>query len=372
MKPDEWLDVIFDKACKAPSKSRIHNDAIRERIEFVRRCMSNRAGVRLLMSCLLGKLDKPSVDPRKPYTEINGKDCFSGRAYDEQYITAFINRHHLPANQTTAFLTPTLRNIAHPLTTGIELVGRPRELYQKTLQLLEDVAENRITAKEVFVDIVRNLINIRDEQQARINSLLESLKRSNGVLEPSSEDIVTLIRQHLACKNSSRLPVLVIAAAYQAVGTHFSETILPLKSHNAADLQTGALGDVEVCLKNDNEIATVYEMKMKRVTREDIDAAILKIARSAPRIQNYIFITTDVIEPSISKYAADCYERTDGVEIAILDCIGFLRHFLHFFHRYRSLYLDSYQKLLLSEADSAVSQALKEAFLALRHSAESD
>ena len=65
------------------------------------------------------------------------------------------------------------------------------------------------------------------------------------------------------------------------------------------------------------------------------------------------------------------YEKTDGTEIAILDCIGFLRHFLHLFHRIRSEYLEAYQALVLREPDSAVSQTLKEAFLALRQVAES-
>jgi DNA adenine methylase len=63
------------------------------------------------------------------------------------------------------------------------------------------------------------------------------------------------------------------------------------------------------------------------------------------------------------------YERTGGIEFAILDCIGFVRHFLHLFHRHRTAFLDAYQALLLSEPESAVSFALKQAFLALRQAA---
>ena len=55
----------------------------------------------------------------------------------------------------------------------------------------------------------------------------------------------------------------------------------------------------------------------------------------------------------------------------MLDCIGFLRHFLHLFHRLRLEFLESYQALLLAEPDSAVRQELKEVFLALRRAAES-
>ena len=324
------------------------------------------------MSCLLGKLDKPNVDPRKPYTEIGDPDSFSGRTYDEQHLAPFINEHRLPVNQTTAFLTPTLRNIDHPLTTDRELVGRPRDLYKKTLELLEDVAEQRVAADVLFVEIVRLLLQMRDEKLARISSLLKGLEQTEGALPLSSEAIVTLLKQHLSCKHASRLPVLVVAAAYQAAGTRIAERILPLNPHNAADLQTGSLGDVEICLVGEDSVVTAYEMKAKRVDYTDIDASLGKIIGAPHRIDNYLFVTTDVIDPGVAEYAAGFYEQTDGVEIAILDCIGFLRHFLHLFHRIRADYLNAYQELVLNEPDSAVSQTLKEAFLALRQAAESD
>lgn len=371
MTPDQILQDIQQRAVTTLSSSIIKNSQIRERVDYVCRCMSNRAGVRLLMSCLLGKLDRPNVDPRKPYTEIGGADSFSGRTYDERYLTKFINEYRLPVNPTTAFLTPTLRNINHPLTTDRELVGRPRDLYKKTLELLEDVAENRIAADVVFVEAVRVLMLLRDEKLARMASLLEALERTEGALPLSSEAIVTLVSQHLACRNASRLPVLVIAAAYEAAGAKLAESVLPLNSHNAADLQTGSLGDVEICLKGEGAVVTVYEMKMKRVTQDDVDTAVTKITRAPDRIHNYLFVTTDVIDPLVSEYATTFYEKMDGTEIAILDCIGFLRHFLHLFHRIRVDYLNTYQTFVLNEPDSAVNQTLKEAFLALRQAAES-
>lgn len=371
MTPKEILLAIYKRAAANLNRSVVFDPIIRERVEYVCRCMSNRAGVRLLMSCLLGKIDRPNVDPRKPYTEIGGEDSFSGRTYDERYLTGFIGEHRLPVNPTTAFLTPTLRNINHPLTADRELVGRPRDLYKKTLQLLEDVAEHRIEADILFVETVRVLILLRDEKLGRMSSLLKALERSEGALPLSSEAIVTLIHQHLSCKNASRLPVLIVAAAYEVAGEKLAESIMPLNSHNAADLQTGSLGDVEICLMGEDSIVTAYEMKMKRVTQDDINAAVTKIVKSQSKIHNYLFVTTDAIDPAVAEYAAKFYEKTDGTEIAILDCIGFLRHFLHFFHRIRTDYLNAYQSLVLNEPDSAVSQALKEAFLALRQTAES-
>jgi DNA adenine methylase len=77
------------------------------------------------------------------------------------------------------------------------------------------------------------------------------------------------------------------------------------------------------------------------------------------------------VSEDVRDYARSKYDEAGGVEIAILDCIGFLRHFLHLFHRLRKDFLDQYQVLLLKEPDRAVSQGLKEAFLALRQAAES-
>jgi hypothetical protein len=72
------------------------------------------------------------------------------------------------------------------------------------------------------------------------------------------------------------------------------------------------------------------------------------------------------------QYASSIYRDTGGVEFAILDCIGFLRHFLHLFHRLRTDFLEAYQELVVSQPDSAVSQPLKELFLVLRRAAEID
>ena len=105
------------------------------------------------------------------------------------------------------------------------------------------------------------------------------------------------------------------------------------------------------------------------ITREDIDLTVQKILDKD--IDNYIFITTSEIPQEVNNYAKSLYEKTGGVEIAVLDCISFLRHFIHLFHRSRTRYVEEYQQLVLNEPDSAVSQPLKELWLSLRSAAES-
>ena len=250
--------------------------------------------------------------------------------------------------------------------------GRPPRLYADVFKLLEDVAKGKADAKGVLVDTLRHLITMRNEQSQRMDSLLGSITKTSGILPPSSEAIATLLAQHLSCKNSARLPVLGIAAAYNAVSELIGERASPLKGHNSADVQTGATGDIEVCLVNDDSLVTIYEMKRKPVIRGDIDHAVTKIVGSEANIDNYIIITTESISEEVAEHARAMYDATDGTEIVVLDYLGFVRHFLHFFCRYRGDFLDAYQTLVLAEPASAVPQSLKEAFLALRSALQSD
>lgn len=371
MEPDEILQNALLQAQQNLDRMKIKNSKIIQRLEYVCKCANNRAGVRLLLACLLAKIHRPEIDPRKPYTEIKSNDSFSGRWYDEQFITHFINKNRLPCNSTTAFLTPALRNIDRTLTTDIEIIGRQRQLYIDSIQLLDDVNNNHASAEHLLEDTIRILLKIRNENDTRIRSLLESMKCNKDAYPLSVERIILLVQQHLNCKGASRLPVLIITAAYKSAENKLGEYVLPLKAHNAADEQTGAIGDIEICLQNDDRVVTAYEMKNKKILIEDIERALQKIAENHIKIDNYIFITTAQIEDQVREYANNQYEQTLGIEVAILDCIGFLRHFLHLFTRLRIDFLNAYQELVLYEPDSAVSQPLKEAFLALRRAAES-
>lgn len=345
-----------------------------EYIDKVYKICSNiriKAPIRFVLSCCVAKIDNPGIDIRKPYTEIKGSDVYSGRSYDEKYIQAIIEEHDLPCNATTAYLTPAFRNRNTVMLPDTELLGRNPELYQTALELLQLVYKEKIKPDDLFKEIVKQLIFIRNQNEQRIDQLLRTLKGTSNENYLSSEQIVSLLTQHLSLKNTSRLPVLIVAAAYEAVSDIIKERINQLNAHNAADKRTGAIGDIEIVLVNDKNVLTSYEMKSKKVTKNDIDIAIKKILKANNRIDNFIFITTEIIEKDVEEYAKQIYDLS-GVEIAILDCIGFIKHFLHFFNRRRSLFLEKYQELVLAEPNSSVNQPLKEAFLAFRQAFEAD
>ncbi len=369
----EILEKAYRSAEARLKKGFIPDTDLAGRIASVALCASNRAGARFLLAATLAKVDKPAIDIRKPfiqaYANEDRADAYGGRHYDEQYVFDFITKHKLPCSSTTAFLTPGFRTKNIVLDLGQKLRGRPAELYPSILEILDAIQSGKVFATAVLNELVRILIIEREERQARLEDLKKGLREEAGDLALSSEDTVRLIEQHLALKHSSRLPVLVVAAAYRAASEKLGEKVLRLNAHTAADKQTGALGDVEITLLGENKVVTTYEMKDKPVTTADIDIAIQKIA-DGTEVQNYLFVTTAPIDPVVLEYANDQYRELGGVEVAVLDCVGFMRHFLHLFHRLRTDFLDQYQELVLSQPESGVNQALKEAFLALRRAAQ--
>jgi len=174
--PATILDVALQKAESSMGQAIIVSPGIAEKIDYVSRYVGNRAVVRFLLACALAAIHRSDVDIRKPYTEIGTPDAYSGRYYDENYIIALINKHKLPCNPTTAFLTPALRNRNITLTTEVNLVGRPPKLYETALQLLDDVHQGRITAEELLAETIRCLIMTRNERQQRMETLLADLK----------------------------------------------------------------------------------------------------------------------------------------------------------------------------------------------------
>jgi hypothetical protein len=359
--------ILEDAWQQASQPFPVSDPQVSQQVRLIVRNAQNRAAVRLVLACLLAKLHLPSVDIRKPYTEIGDPDVFSGRTYDEKELAPFLLGHQLPINETTAFLTPALRNRNQTLTKDTNLVGRPQAVYQAALALLDAVHSEKLQAQALLVQILAELVSLRDENKKRLDLLFYT---SDGILPLSSQEMWVLLEQHSRSPRSSRLPVLMVAAVYHAIGGFFDEHIMPLHVHQAADKQTGALGDIEVFLTNDQQIKTGFEIKAKKLDQKDIDIALTKILRSQ-HLQNYIFITTEAIDPDLMEYTRSLYERTNGVEVTILDCMGFIHYFLHFFHRQRFTFLETYQTLLLEQPESAVGQALKETWLSLRRAAES-
>ncbi len=322
--------------------------------------------MRALLACLLAKVHRLQLDIRKPYTEIGTDDSYSGRTYEERYITPFIYRYDLPCNPTTAFLTPAFRTFNQPLEPDARLSGKPREPYDAFISLLQLVQNGLLDAKALLTEVIRQLILLKKEQQQQISLLSQ---RANARGELSAESIIQIVSQHLESRRSSRLPVLLITAAYDVAQEYLRKRPKPLQPHTAADIRAGTIGDLEIESATDNRLTIVYEMKARRITTADIDRAVQKVTESANKIDQYVIVTTVPVGTVAHEHAKKLSEKFK-IEFMILDCFQFIKYFIHLLYELRMNFLNRYEQLLQQEPESAVSHELKRKFLELRASVQ--
>ncbi|WP_200906301.1 DNA adenine methylase, partial [Limnoraphis robusta] len=166
--PTEILNSAFDTASQSLKTGEflMLPSEVVEQIEYICRHPQNKAGIRLLLSCLLAKVDKPNLDIRKPFKEIGGEDCYSGRSYDESYVSTFLREYDLQdvCNTTTAFLTPALRTKATPLTLEPQLIGKPPALYEAVIKIFYRIQNGEIAANDILCETIRWLVIIKREK----------------------------------------------------------------------------------------------------------------------------------------------------------------------------------------------------------------
>lgn len=109
-----------------------------------------------------------------------------------------------------------------------------------------------------------------------------------------------------------------------------------------------------------------YEVKDRPVTRADLEVALEKIARQADgELQQYIFFgTAKAAGDAVSELLSPLYTET-GIDFLQLDCVEFVRHFLSIFHMARESFIEGFQLAIEAESNSAISDTVKIAVLAI-------
>jgi DNA adenine methylase len=360
----ETLKLLYKKAESLEKPVSISED-IDEKLNIL---VSGKVGapLRVLLSLLLAKKLNPEVNLLYPVSnveEISG--AFSGRAIDENCVQILVEQFKLPLNPTTGFLTPSFRTLSLPIPEKLgDVIGKYRQVYNAFSSIIHKVQSGELDAEEVLVALLQKLIHLKREREEKIK---EKLQSASGELDLSAEDIVEIVERLLTLPRASRIPVLVVAALHITIEKCLGQKVRPLESHRAADSKTGSLGDIEL-VADDGSVVRVYEIKDREITETDIHNALEKIARLEQerrrKLKQYLFITTKSVDKSVLLVARNMY-REIGIEMAVLDCLGFTRHFLHLFFPFRLQFISNLTKLLMEEPDSSLNHAVKEYYLTL-------
>lgn len=347
------LNEAYDTAVKHESTGETVPQAIQEQTRLiVSRSEDNKGIIAVLMTLLSHKLVDPSQDIRRHQKQIEGG--FSGRTIDKDCITPWIKEHSFPAMAESGWLTRSLEQ-AVPYDAHYTGKIRPQEVKDAFLNIIDFVETKNGDAKAVLAYFVAELIKKRDAASIDL-AKPHSLSISN---------IVQVLKAHFtarySCAGASRLPVLAVYAAYacmmREVERFKDKTLLPMESHNSADMQSGRIGDIDIW-RGDSAFEGVEVKHEIKITRELVGHAYEKF-KVYPTDRYYLLTTADMdgadwdaINAEIEKIA-----KVHGCQVIVNGVYSSIKYYLRMI-RSPADFIDCYVELLKS--DKTVKFAHKE------------
>jgi DNA (cytosine-5)-methyltransferase 1 len=224
----------------------------------------------------------PELDVRYHQVQIGAP--FSFRPISEKVVYPWLARNHFEGAksgwQTRTFERP------KPFTMDFE--ENIEGVKEAFLTIYDEVQQHEANAAEGLAYLLLRQMELREHKKVVL-------------AEPTIDDInviVKLLEKHFtysySSKGASRLPVLAMHAIYSVMIKQLMRfegmTLLPLKSHSAADEQTGSVGDIEVSQPDGNIFEALEIKHNQKIEKEVIEDSVRKIL--GHQLDRYYILTT--------------------------------------------------------------------------------
>ena len=339
------LNEIYEKALEGAAKAdhtKDLPDGIVAQIEtIVARSEANKGIVAVLVTLLTHKAVDESQDIR--YHQAQLENGFSGRNIDKAVITPFMKSVSFPAMAESGWLTRSLEQ-AHPYTLDYPGKITPKNVKDAFLGIIDSVQVQRVDAKKILLYLFKLLIKQRDAMNielAKPHSL--SISKIVNLLEKH-------FTYHYTCFGASRLPSLAIYAAYESmmgeVARYDNKILCSLANHNAADAQSGRIGDVDVNNSNGSAFEGVEIKHEIQITKQLVTDAYEKF--KIHNTDRYYLLTTanmdsadwDAIDSEIQRIA-----QIHGCQVIVNGVYSTLKYYLRLL-KDPAEFIDHYVELL--------------------------
>lgn len=315
-----------------------------------------------LITCVSCTAVDNTVDPRfhrqprgsMPSPE-NKDGWFSGRTISEQVIYPWMEMKNFRTSksgwQTRTFERPQPYTLKYP-----ENIGHIKMPF---LRVLDYVNKNRSKANSIISYLLRKEIEA-SESKIKTKGMLAKHKTDDDIL---IVDIIDKIEKHFSFPNSAHLPVVAVHTIYEVilnlVSTYSDKVLRDLESHQASDLRTGSIGDIEL-EDIDGDVVEGIEVKHN----VPIDITILlkakeKIEKS--NVKRYYILTTHrnctSIDNQTLRLIRDIYHN-HGCQVIVNGVLPTIKYYLRMAPK-PAEFLDRYTSKLIS-LDSVTSQQLEE------------
>ena len=341
------LEAIYNEASALPDgydwqltdRARVFLD------DLTKKCQKARSGFVNVVTCLAAKALKKKVDCRYHRPNIGSPNYFTGRTLSEDVVAPWLRQkdfeHANSGWQTRTFERPK----PYTLDYG-ENIAYIKDAF---LGILHEVQVGGQDAREALKYLFAGQITLRDA-------------RVINIAQPSITQIPLIIsyfRRHLSWpytqKGTSRLPVLMIYATYLAmkdeVHRYENAHLLPLRSHSAADSQTGAIGDIEL---EDGEGKKFEGVEVKHaipIGPVEIGVAFDKFKQH--QIKRYYLLTTaepNIIQEEACTILINQIYQGHGCQVIVNGVLPTIRYYLRLLQSPDKIF-PFYRQLLKQDID---------------------
>jgi len=328
MTPQNFLEDEYSKSLELiSSEETIKSNLINEEkllLDIVlQNAESAKAVLTVTLTSIVYKILYPSQDIRNHQSSIvNG---YSGRTFDTQFITPFMKDKKFPSMSETGWLTRSLEQ-KMPYTMDYAGAIKPPKLKNAFLKILDNLEINASSC-EYLSYLLQGLIIQRNKHNialARPTTLPISV-------------ILKLLDLHFKSKyqanGASRLPVLAIYAAYQALFPElkrFEEKILlPIENHTSSDTRSGRIGDIEL-VDSKNRTFEAVEVKFEIPINLQIVQTAFEKFKTTPVDRYYILSNVKSKSEDLDKINAEItkIKNVHGCQLIVNGVMPTIKYYL--------------------------------------------
>lgn len=246
----------------------------------------------VLVTSLTKKIETPSQDVRYHQDQLPGG--YSGRTLDTKCVTPFIKKHFPRlAMKESGWLT---RSLEQPYPYTLEYEGRikNKRVRNAFLQILNDVEVNHADPEKYFVGLFILLVEQRSEIQTLISKkpVIPTKVSINLIIDHLKSHFFGRYRSY----GASKLPVIALYSVYQIMVKELdrfqNKKLKALKSHLAADVRAGDIGDIEI-IDEDDGFFEAAEIKHNKVITSVMVNDCYKKFKSTYVKRYYVLTTAD-------------------------------------------------------------------------------
>lgn len=323
--PNDFLEIAYQKALSAlGSAYQIQGHSKNTSLDLILQFSEQAKGVlTVVITSVVYKALNPTQDVRNHQTSIaNG---YSGRTFDSQYITPFMKDKRFPAMAESGWLT---RSLEQKVPYDFNYTGaiNPNELKVAFLSVLDEL-QNGVDATSYLDYLFQGLILKRNAQQI-------DLAKPTAL---TIHQILNLLELHFnaqyQAEGASRLPVLAIYAAYQALLPELKRfenmQLLPLESHTSSDTRSGRIGDIQINDGKRREFEAV-EVKHGILVNLDMIKTAYKKFSTTPVDRYYILSTAGIVEKDLTEITNEIQKikNLHGCQIIANGIMDTLKYYL--------------------------------------------